>query len=357
MLLDARLPKGISDTKARATAREADGYDGLWVSETAYDPFLQALQAVEGTTRPTVGTAIAVAFARSPLTVAHSAYDLARYAEGRFVLGLGTQVKPHVERRFGMPWSSPAARMREYVLALRAIWGPWEGGPGLTFEGEFYKHTLMTPAFSPEAHSYGAPHVYLAGVGERMTEVAGEVAEGFFIHPFTSRAYFDSVTRPALLRGRKAVGLDHFDDFTVAGATFVVTGRDESELARAVQGTKEQIAFYASTPSYRGVLELHGRSELSPELTRRTREGGWDDLAELIDDELLRELAIVGEPAAVGINVAARWGHVYDRLSLYTNYRIDHDVALEVVAGIRAATQQPSGTKDSALPAVNHPIP
>ena len=338
MLLDARLPKGISETKARAAAREVDGYDGLWASETGYDPFLQALQAIEATSRPTVGTAIAVAFARSPLTVAHSAYDLARYSEGRFILGLGTQVKPHVERRFGMPWSSPAARMREYVLALRAIWGAWEGGTGLTFEGEFYRHTLMTPAFSPEAHPYGAPQVYLAGVGERMTEIAGEVAEGFFVHPFSSRAYFDSVTRPALLRGRKAVGLDHLGDFTVAGATFVVTGRDESELAHAVRGTKEQIAFYASTPSYRGVLELHGRSDLGRELTRRTKQGGWDDLAELIDDELLHELAIVGEPAAVGAGVAARWGDVYDRLSLYTNYRIDHDVALEVVAGLRAAT-------------------
>jgi probable F420-dependent oxidoreductase len=338
ILLDARVPKGISDTRARAAAREVDGYDGLWVSETGYDPFLQALQAIEATTRPTVGTAIAVAFARSPLTVAHSAYDLARYSEGRFVLGLGTQVKPHVERRFGMTWSSPAARMHEYVLALRAIWGAWEGGTGLTFEGEFYKHTLMTPAFSPEAHSYGAPQVYLAGVGERMTQIAGEVAEGFFIHPFTSRAYFDTVTRPALLRGRKAVGLDDLHDFTIAGATFVVTGRDESELARAVQGTKEQIAFYASTPSYRGVLELHGRSELGPELTRRTRQGRWGDLAELIDDEFLRELAIVGEPAAIGADLAARWGDVYDRLSLYTNYRIDHDVALQVVAGIRAAT-------------------
>ncbi|HEX6393851.1 MAG TPA: TIGR03617 family F420-dependent LLM class oxidoreductase [Acidimicrobiales bacterium] len=338
MLLDARLPKGISDTKARAAAREVDGYDGLWVSETGYDPFLQALQAIEATTWPTIGTAIAVAFARSPLTVAHSAYDLARYAEGRFVLGLGTQVKPHVERRFGMPWSSPAARMREYVLALQAIWRAWNGDTALKFEGEFYKHTLMTPAFSPRTHPYGAPRVYLAGVGERMTEVAGEVADGFFIHPFTSRAYFDNVTRPALMRGRKAAGVADLDDFTIAGATFVVTGRDEYELARAVQGTKDQIAFYASTPSYRGVLELHGRSELGPELTRRTKQGRWGDLAELIDDELLRELAIVGEPAAVGADVAARWGDVYDRLSLYTNYRIGHDVAIQVVAAIRAAT-------------------
>ncbi|HEX4862620.1 MAG TPA: TIGR03617 family F420-dependent LLM class oxidoreductase [Acidimicrobiales bacterium] len=338
MLVDARLPKGISDTRARAAAREVDGYDGLWVSETGYDPFLQALQAIEATSRATVGTAIAVAFARSPLTVAHSAYDLARYAEGRFVLGLGTQVKPHVERRFGMPWSSPAARMREYVLALRAIWGAWEGGTGLTFEGEFYKHSLMTPAFSPEPHPHGAPQVYLAGVGERMTEISGQVAEGFFIHPFTSRAYFDSVTRPALLRGRKAVGHDDLYDFTIAGATFVVTGRDESELARAVQGTKEQIAFYASTPSYRGVLELHGRGDLGPELTRRTKQGGWHDLAGLIDDEFLGEVAVVGEPESVGADVAARWGGVYDRLSLYTNYLIDHDVALQVVAGIRAAS-------------------
>jgi len=339
MQLDARLPKDITQTRSHAAAREADGYDGLWLSEAGYDPFLQVLQAVEVTARATVGTAIAVAFGRTPLTVAHTAYDLARYSQGRFVLGLGSQVKPHIERRFSMPWSRPAARMREFVLALRAIWDAWEGNAPLAFDGEFYTHTLMTPFFSPEAHSYGPPPVFLAGVGERMTEVAGEVGDGFFVHPFTTRAYFDEVTRPALMRGRELAGASGLDEFTVAGPTFVATGRDETELADAVRGTKAQIAFYASTPSYRGVLELHDREELGPELTKRSKEGRWSDLADLIDDELLREFAVVGEPDALGAAVVARWGDVYDRVSLYTNYRIDHAVALQVAAAMRAASE------------------
>jgi probable F420-dependent oxidoreductase len=309
------------------------------VSEAGNDPFLQVLQAVEATGGATVGTAIAVAFGRTPLTIAHTAYDLARYAEGRFVLGLGSQVKPHIERRFSMPWSQPAARMREFVLALRAIWSAWHDDAPLSFDGEFYTHTLMTPFFSPAPHAFGPPPVYLAGVGERMTEVAGEVADGFFVHPFTTRAYFDEVTRPALARGRKLAGASELDRFTVAGPTFVATGRDEHELADAVRGTKAQIAFYASTPSYRGVLELHGREELGPELTKRSKEGRWSELGDLVDDDLLREFAVVGEPGAVGAALVARWGDVYDRVSLYTNYRIDHDVALQVGAGIRAASE------------------
>jgi probable F420-dependent oxidoreductase len=338
MLLDARLPKDIAQTRSHAEAREADGYDGLWVSEAGYDPFLQVLQALEATHRATVGTAIAVAFGRTPLTIAHASYDLALYAQGRFVLGLGSQVKPHIERRFSMPWSMPATRMREFVLALRAIWGAWEGDGPLDFDGEFYTHTLMTPFFSPEPHPFGPPPVYLGGVGRRMTEVAGEVGDGFFVHPFTTRAYFDEVTRPALLRGRQRAGAADLQGFTLAGPTFVATGRDEQELAGAVRGTKAQIAFYASTPSYRAVLELHGRPDLGPELTKRSKEGRWSELAELIDDDLLGEFAVVGEPDAVGAAVVARWGDVYDRVSLYTNYRIDRGAALEVGTAMRAAS-------------------
>ena len=338
MRLDARLPKDIEHTRSHAAAREADGYDGLWVSEAGHDPFLQILQAVQGTRRATVGTAIAVAFGRTPLTIAHAAYDLARHSQGRFVLGLGSQVKPHIERRFSMPWSRPAARMREFVLALRAIWDTWQGKGRLAFDGDFYTHTLMTPFFSPEAHPYGPPPVFLAGVGERMTEVAGEVGDGFFVHPFTTRAYFDEVTRPALVRGRMLAGTSALDGFTIAGPTFVATGRDEDELSEAVRGTRAQIAFYASTPAYRAVLELHGRGELGPELTKRSKEGRWPELGDLVDDELLHEFAVVGEPEAVGAGVAERWGDVYDRVSLYTNYRIDHDVALRVGAALRAAS-------------------
>jgi probable F420-dependent oxidoreductase len=228
--------------------------------------------------------------------------------------------------------------MREFVLGLRAIWSAWQDGTKLDFKGEFYTHTLMTPFFSPEPHEFGAPPVYLAGVGELMTQVAGEVCDGFFVHPFTTRRYVDDVTLPALQRGRVAGGHGGLNDFTVCGPSFVAAGRDEAELAAAVRGTKEQIAFYASTPAYRGVLELHGRGDLQPELTRMSKEGKWKEMGDLVDDELLELIAVVGEPAAVGKELVERWRGTYDRLSLYTPYKIDPAVLAEIVDALRSAS-------------------
>ena len=201
MKVDATLPKEVERTKEAAAELEDAGYEALWVGETKHDPFLQLLQAADATERITVGTAIAIAFGRTPMTLANTAFDLARYSRGRFVLGLGSQVKPHIERRFSMPWSHPAPRMRELVLAMRAIWNTWQEGEPLDFRGDFYTHTLMTPFFSPPPHEWGPPPVYLAGVGERMTETAGEVCDGFFFHPFTTDRYLREVTLPALATG------------------------------------------------------------------------------------------------------------------------------------------------------------
>jgi probable F420-dependent oxidoreductase len=332
--IDASLSYGITETKAGAASLEAAGYDGIWTGETSHEPFLQLLQAAEATERVTLGTSIAIAFGRTPLTLAHTGFDMALYSKGRFVLGLGSQVKPHIERRFSMPWSHPAARMREFVLGLRAIWAAWQDGAKLDFHGEFYTHTLMTPFFSPKPHEYGPPPVYLAGVGERMTEVAGEVCDGFFVHPFTTRRYVEEVTLPALRRGRGDRGLD---DFAVCGPSFVAIGRDDAELERAIQGTKEQIAFYASTPAYRGVLELHDRGELQPELTRMSKEGKWKEMGDLIDDELLELMTVIGDPASVGKSLVERWDGIYTRLSLYITYKIDEDAVRDTVAAIRTA--------------------
>ncbi len=337
MRIDAALASRITDTEREATTLEASGYDGIWVSETQHDPFLQLLEVAQATEKVTVGTAIAIAFGRTPLTVAHLAHDLAYYSRGRFVLGLGSQIKPHIEKRFSMPWSHPAARMREFVLALHAIWDTWQDGSKLDFRGDFYTHTLMTPFFSPTAHEFGPPPVYVAGVGERMTEVAGEVCDGFFIHPFTTRRYFDEVTRPALLKGRATAGRDGLDGFSLCGPSFVVVGRDESELAEATRGTKQQIAFYASTPAYRGVLERHGYEDLQPELTRLSKEGKWSELGRAIDDELLGLFAVVGDPATAGRLLAERWGDVYDRISLDVPYEIAPALLLEVVSAARAS--------------------
>jgi probable F420-dependent oxidoreductase len=339
MKIDASIPHEPASTRELAARFEADGYDGIWTGETKHDPFLQLLLAAEATERVTLGTSIAIAFGRTPLTLAHTAYDLAGYSNGRFVLGLGSQVKPHIERRFSMTWSHPAARMREFVQALRAIWSCWNDGSELDFRGEFYTHTLMTPFFSPAPHEFGPPPIYLAAVGERMTEVAGEACDGIFVHPFTTRRYLDDVTLPALRRGRAMAGSDDLSDFVVNGLAFVAIGRDDTELDAAIEGTKQQIAFYASTPAYRSVLDRHDRSELQPELTRMSKEGKWNEMGGLIDDELLQLVAIVGDPETVGAGVVERWGDIYDRVSLYVNYSLDGDARALTLESLRRAAK------------------
>jgi probable F420-dependent oxidoreductase len=337
MKIDGLLLRGADATRDEAATLESQGYDGVWLSETGNDPFLLCLQAAETTSRVSVGTSVAIAFARTPMTMAHSAYDLANYTQGRFLLGIGSQVKPHIERRFSMPWSHPAPRMREFILAMRAIWAAWQDGTKLDFAGDFYTHTLMTPFFSPKAHAYGPPPVYLAGVGEKMTEVAGEVCDGFFVHPFTTSRYLEQATLPALRRGRATAGHDTLDDFVVNALVFVAIGRDEAELAAARKGVKEQIAFYASTPSYKAVLEAHDRGELLDELLPMSKAGNWQEMGELIDDDLLHAFAVVGDPAAVAKGIVDRWGGIYDRISLYTPYAVDALTVLEVIERVRSA--------------------
>jgi probable F420-dependent oxidoreductase len=338
MKIDGLLLRGADATREEAATLESQGYDGVWISETGNDPFLLSLQAAETTDRVSVGTSVAIAFARTPMTMAHSAYDLANYTEGRFLLGIGSQVKPHIERRFSMPWSHPAPRMREFILAMRAIWSAWQDGTKLDFAGEFYTHTLMTPFFSPKAHEFGPPPVYLAGVGERMTEVAGEVADGFFVHPFTTSRYLEQATFPALKRGRAKAGHSSLDGFVVNALVFVAIGRNDEELAVARKGVKEQIAFYGSTPSYKAVLEAHDRGDLLDELLPMSKAGKWQEMGELIDDELLDAFAVVGDPTAVSKGIVDRWGGSYDRISLYTPYAIDTPTVLEVIEGVRSAS-------------------
>ena len=342
MLIDGSLRGEFGKVGAAAAATEAAGYAGVWTGETMHDPFLQLLQAADATELVTLGTSIAIAFGRTPMTLANTSFDLARYSRGRFVLGLGSQVKPHIERRFSMPWSHPAARMREFVNALRAIWASWQDGEKLDFQGEFYTHTLMTPFFSPPAHEWGAPPVYLAGVGKLMTEVAGEVCDGFFFHAFTTPSYLREVTLPALVRGRAKAGHavsdpGSLDGFAIAGPAFVCVGRTDEELAAAIQGTKEQIAFYASTPAYRGVLEHHGWGDLQPELTRMSKEGKWKEMADVIDDDVVHTFAAVGDVATVAGQLRERWSPA-TRLSFYLPYRADESLPLELLAELSDST-------------------
>jgi probable F420-dependent oxidoreductase len=280
----------------------------MWSVEAQHDPFLPLVIAAGSTSRMRLGTNIAVAFARNPMTVAQVASDLHRMSQGRFILGLGPQVRAHIERRFAMPWSRPVARMREFVLALRAIWASWESGEPLCFEGEFYRHTLMAPNFDPGPTGHGPPAVYLAAVGPRMTAAAGEVADGLLCHPLATPAYLSAVTLPAL---------GSAPDFVVVASVLAATGADEAALTASRENVRRKIAFYAATPAYRPILELHGLLELQPELNELARRGRWDEMAGRVDDAVLERFAVVGRPGDIGRAVRERFAGLADRVTIY----------------------------------------
>ncbi|SDH23032.1 probable F420-dependent oxidoreductase, MSMEG_2256 family [Lentzea fradiae] len=297
-----------ADAATLAKSAEDRGYDGFWLAETKHDPFLALAGAAAATGRIELGTAIAVAFARNPMTVAVTANDLRLLTGGRFNLGLGSQVEAHITKRFAMPWSRPAARMREFVLAVRAIWHAWETGERLAFRGEFYTHTVMTPFFDPGPNPHGTAPIYLAGVGERMTEVAGEVADGFLCHNFTTERYLREVTLPALERGRAKAGKT-LEGFEISGPVFTATNDEE------IADVRRQIAFYGSTPAYRPVLDLHGWGELHEDLHRLSRRQRWAEMTELVSDEVLHEFCVVGTPETVTGGLMDRYGDVVTRIS------------------------------------------
>ena len=297
------------------------------------------LLAAEHTTTLELGTSIAVAFARSPMTLANTGWDLQSFSKGRFVMGLGSQIKPHITKRFSMEWSHPAARMREMVLAMRAIWDCWLNGTALNFRGEFYTHTLMTPFFAPAASdisAYGVPKIFLAGVGELMTEVAGEVCDGFICHGFTTEKYLREVTIPALARGRAKAGKT-MEGFEIVGPSFVVTGTDKAEMAAAIDGTRQQIAFYGSTPAYKNVLDIHGWGGLQEQLNALSKQGGWVEMGSLITDEILNTFAVVGEPEQIAPELHQRYGDVIQRISFYTPYKTDPVRWQQVINAVKAS--------------------
>ncbi|HEX3955568.1 MAG TPA: TIGR03617 family F420-dependent LLM class oxidoreductase [Trebonia sp.] len=336
MKIDGGLGDDLAAAPAAAARIEQEGYGGLWVGEAnGHDPFLTCLQAISATERITVGTAVAIAFGHAPMTLAGTAYDLARHSRGRFILGLGSQIQAHIERRYSMPWSRPAARMREFILALHAIWANWQDGVPLNFEGEFYTHTLMTPFFAQRSHDYGPPPIYLAGVGDLMTEVAGEVADGFFVHPFTTARYVREITLPALLRGRAKAGKNDLEGYVICGPALVAVGRTEEEITKAIRGVKRQLAFYASTPAYRKVLDLHGWGDLQPELTRLSKQNRWRDMTGLITEEMVAEFALIGTPEDVARGLDSKIGDVYDRATLYVPYDLDPAALAILVDGRR----------------------
>jgi probable F420-dependent oxidoreductase len=319
MLMDfaASVAASPLEVEAAAAAAEKDGYAGFGAAETKHDVFTGLTLAARATSQITLQSAIAVAFARNPVNLAHSANDLQLIAQGRFQLGIGSQVKAHIERRFAMPWDRPAARMEEFVRALRAVWQAWATGERLTFRGDFYQHTLMTEFFSPGPNPYGNPPVFLAAVGEKMTAVAGRVADGLIVHPLTSERYVREKTVPALKTARDQSDLS---DFTMMSNVLVVLGADEAERAKAEKAVRGQIAFYASTPSYRPVLELHGWGELADQLNALSRRQAWAEMTALVPDEMLDAFSVSGD---VGKGLKERFGDVSDRISIYTPYEVD----------------------------------
>ena len=333
MLIDGGIGNDLRTAAASARQAEEAGYDAVWSSETNHDPLMPLAIAAEHTERVGLGTSIVVAFGRSPMTLATSAWDLNAYSGGRFLLGLGSQIKPHIEKRYSMPWSHPAPRMREFISAMRAIWDCWQNGTKLDFRGDFYTHTLMTPFFDPGPNQHGAPKVFLAAVGEGMTTVAAEVADGMLVHGFTTERYLREVTLPSVQAGLARSGRTRAE-FQLSYPAFVVTGDSEEEMEAAEAGTRKQIAFYASTPAYRGVLECHGWGDLQTELNSLSKRGGWDEMGRLISDEILETFAVRAAPEGVPAELYRRFGDVVDRISLYMPYR-EAGVAPRILAGLR----------------------
>jgi probable F420-dependent oxidoreductase len=318
------------EVEAGAVAAESAGYDGFGVPETRHDAFTTLALAARVTRAISLHSAIAVAFARNPMSVAVLANDIQLISRGRFQLGLGSQVRPHIERRFSMAWGHPAARMEEFIAAIRSIWHSWATGERLAFRGTFYHHTLMTDFFNPGPNPDGNPPVLLAAVGERMTAVAGRIADGMLCHSFTTEAYLRERTVPALRAARGSL-----DGFGLSLPAFVVLGSDERTRSAAEAGVRAQIAFYGSTPAYKPVLELHGWGGLADQLNAPSRQHAWAEMGTLIGDDVLNAFAVAGSPARVAADLNRRFGDLISAISLYTPYQADEHEVAAVVAELR----------------------
>jgi probable F420-dependent oxidoreductase len=341
MKLDHYLGPRVDGAAERARALEAAGVDGLFTAEAAHGPFLPLALAAEHTERVALITNIAVAFARSPTDLAQIANDLQAQSRGRFVLGLGTQIRPHIENRYSMHWSgAPVAQMRELVLAIRAVQRCWQDREPLGFQGEHYQLTLMTPFFDPGPNPYGPPPVWMAALGPRMCRLAGEVADGVLLHPFHTGHYVRETVAPAVEAGRAerdGAAADRAGDaFTVHACPIICTGSTDEELDRAEAGVRQLLAFYGSTPAYRVTLDAHGWGDLQPELRELTKSGRWAELPSLLTDEVVDALVVRGAPHEIAGALAARYAGTVDRIGLSMPYQTESDTLAAIVEGFRA---------------------
>lgn len=316
----ALITPNLNEVPAIARQAEAMGFDALWMAETSHNPFLPLAIAAEHTTRIELGTAIAIAFARSPMVLANIGWDLAAQSGGRFIMGLGTQVKAHNERRFSVTWESPGPKLREVILSLRAIWDCWQDGTRLNFRGQFYTFTLMSPFFNPGPIEHPDIPIYIAGVNRYLCRLAGELCQGFHVHPLHTVKYLQEVTLPSVEQGLAKSGRTR-SDIELSSAVFVITGANEDEMAAAREQVRAQVAFYASTPSYRPVMEIHGWGETGQRLSAMAARRKWAEMPMLITDAMLEHFAVTGSYDEIAQQAKARYEGLLDRVTFYVPFR------------------------------------
>lgn len=317
MKLDTGLmTASLHDVPAAAKGVEDMGFDALWTAETSHDPFFPLVLAAEHTTRVKLGTSIAVAFPRSPMVLAQIGWDLQMQSRGRFILGLGTQVRGHNERRFGVKWEHPGPKLREMIQMIHAIWECWQNGTRPSFQGRFYNFTLMTPFFNPGPIEYPRPPIYIAGVNEYMCRLAGELCDGFHVHPFHSIKYLDDVVYPNIRRGLEKTHRRR-GDIAMSSTVFVIAGKTRDEIEAAKAPVRQQISFYASTPAYAGVLEAHGWGEAGRRLTEKSKRGDWGGMAAEITDEMLDVYAVSGTYDEIVDKIKQKYDGYLDRVAFY----------------------------------------
>lgn len=338
MYIDARIGSDPAKAPQRAARLEADGFDGVWVAELVHNPFLALALAADRTESVTLGSSLAVAFARSPMITAQSAWDVQLIAAGRFNLGLASQIKPHIVRRFGMPWSKPAARMEEYIAALHAIWDYWEHGRKLDFRGDFYQHTFSNPMVTPPPHAYGRPKVHIGAVGPLMTRAAGRAADGLQCHSLATSAYVRDVALPILNEARETAGRP-------AGAVeitvfpFIVAAETEQSFESQMKTVRSMMSNGCSTPAYRGILEHHGWGDVQTEMHAMTRQNRWKEMPGVLDDEIVHTIAAVGTPAEVADILLERFGGIADRLLISMPIADGSDGPCGVYADLKKLTE------------------
>jgi probable F420-dependent oxidoreductase len=336
MKIDGPFYAQLGDAVAETRRLEDIGYDGVYTLEGNSDPFLPLVLVAEHSKKLDIATGIAVALPRNPAHLAYQAWDLHKYSQGRFMLGLGSQVKAHIEKRFGCDFDRPAARMREHIGAIKAFFDCWQDGKPLNFEGEFRRHTLMTPMFNAGPNPYGKPPILLGALGAVMTEVAGEVADGLIVHPFNNEPFIRDHALPAVKRGMQKAGRAE-NEFAISVTAMIITGATEEEYKAAEAAVRSLLAFYGSTPAYKPPMDAIGYGDLQPVLNKLSKEGKWDDMAALIDDRFVAAFATCGEPSQIAAKLLAKYGDVATRLGIYAPYQSAPDVWPAIIRDLKSA--------------------